>query len=215
MMGAVNTVLSASKSYLFEDKIVELDDDARSSIMKSIEDIAGRGFHVCGFAELIESQEQYDDDPTFLTKMVFIGFAGLLNPPAGGELQSVQRCNTMDIKVALLSDDRIETARVLAEKTGILEQNKEVAKVMLETAVDEGSEEKELIEDLQEYVFNIDYYTSDKLEIVKSFQKMGKKVGVIGGDQNDLEAMKQADIAFVRGKTGAEVAKEIADVIVV
>ena len=66
---------------------------------------------------------------------------------------------------------------------------------------------------IQEYAVFARVNPAHKLRLVRAYQKTGAIVAMTGDGVNDAPALKEADVGVAMGKSGTEVAKQAADVI--
>ena len=57
-------------------------------------------------------------------------------------------------------------------------------------------------------------HLKDKYLMVTGLRQMGCTVAVTGDGTNDAPALKKADVGFAMGKTGTDVCKEAADILI-
>ncbi|ETO21357.1 sodium/potassium-transporting ATPase subunit alpha-2, partial [Reticulomyxa filosa] len=174
--------------------------------------------------------------------LVFIGLMAMIDPPRPGVPEAVAKCQSAGIKVIMVTGDHPVTAKAIAEKVGILGMgcrtlddvakekyngNKAMVKDNeFDAVVVPGWElQEELDKDAQSVADfwnrtlikdNIVFARTSpqqKLLIVSACQDRGGIVAVTGDGVNDSPALKKADIGIAMGKTGTEVAKDAADMI--
>ena len=107
--------------------------------------------------------------------LTFVGLLGLNDPPREGVVEEILACNRAGIKTVMITGDNLTTAKTVARRIGILTD---------ETLAITGAELNELSD--WELEQNIEKYSvfarvspSDKIRIVKAWQKIGKIVTIL------------------------------------
>jgi Ca2+-transporting ATPase len=142
--------------------------------------------------------------------LIFAGMQGMIDPPRPEAIEAVKGCREAGIRVAMITGDHAVTASAIGRMFGISgEKSKALAGRELETMSDD---------DLFERVKNVSVYArvspQHKLRIVQQFMKQGEVVAVTGDGVNDAPALKAAHIGIAMGKTGTDVAREAADMVI-
>jgi Ca2+-transporting ATPase len=137
------------------------------------------------------------------------GLIALNDPPRDGVSRSVALCKTAGIRPVMITGDNIDTATEIAKTIGIMGDN--------DVAVDGVTlgnwSDAELAKNVRKIAVYARVTPYDKLRIVKAWQSLGEVVAMTGDGVNDAPALKKADIGCAMGKTGTEVAKDTADLI--
>lgn len=168
--------------------------------------MASKALRVLGVAFKIENQF-----PTIHIEnnLTFAGLFGMIDPPRDEVTDAVQKCKTAGIKPVMITGDHILTAEAIAKKIGILQfPNKSISGAELAKLTDD-----ELAKNIFDYSVFARVSPEHKVKIVKAFQKNNSIVAMTGDGVNDAPALKIADIGCAMGKTGTDVAKSAADMI--
>ncbi len=141
--------------------------------------------------------------------MIFLGLAGMMDPPRPEAAHAVAVCRSVGIRPVMITGDHALTALAVAREIGIWREGEEVMT---------GEELSRLTEaQFAERVAKVSVYARvspmDKLTIVKAWKARGEVVAMTGDGVNDAPALKHADIGVAMGISGTEVAKEAADMV--
>jgi len=145
--------------------------------------------------------------------LVLYGFLGVEDPLRPEVPQALESCHTAGISVIMITGDHPDTALAIATRCGIVTQN--LSKEMVLTGeVLESLTEAELEEAIESGV-QIFARTSpaQKMKIVMALKNMDRVVAMTGDGVNDAPALKAADIGIAMGKSGTDVARASAQII--
>ncbi|KAI8377809.1 PMR1-type calcium-transporting P-type ATPase [Radiomyces spectabilis] len=145
--------------------------------------------------------------------LCFTGFLAVYDPPREGIADATRKLVQGGVKVIMITGDSEATAMSIARKLGIPMNN---SKHSCLTGRDiEAMSERQL----QEMIHTVSVFArttpKHKLAIVKAYQNTGAVVAMTGDGVNDAPALKMADIGISMGKSGTDVSKEAADMILV
>ncbi len=204
--GALEVVLGESDYVLSQEGRRNFKD--KKAWLQRADRLAAQGLRLLGFAySEIDEEKEY-----FFHNLTFVGFVGFLDPPRSGVKEAIQTCQEAGIKVIMVTGDHPETARNIAQKTGLVKSDH--AKVVHGSNLKPGNLlNKEKHSELMNTQIFARVSPAQKLGLVKIFQEKQSVVGMTGDGINDTPALKKADIGIAMGKRGTEAAKEVADLV--
>ena len=206
--GAAERVLSLSKYVLKGNGIVPLTEDDAQAIMQANNDMAREAMRVIATAYLdlpSEFEELRDED--IRDNLVFVGLAGMADPPREEAKEAIKLCKQAGIKVVMITGDHKVTAESIAHQLDLPPGR----------AVTGAELQKMSEEELSQQVEDISVFARieplHKLRIVNAFKSHGHVVAMTGDGVNDAPALKAASIGIAMGITGTDVAREASDMI--
>ena len=197
--------------YAYKDGAPEpLEDETKDYYREQNERMAREGMRVLGFAyREIQGEIEAERIGDIESELVFLGLAGMMDPPRPEAKESVRKCAEAGIDVVMITGDQPLTAVAIAREIGIF---KEGDLVMTGAKLSEMSDAG-----LDGMVDHIKVYArtspEQKLRIVEALQKHGRTVAMTGDGVNDAPALKSADIGIAMGKTGTDVSRQAADLV--
>ncbi len=202
--GAPEALLPQCVDRLSEQGIRPID---RAALHDAAEDLARQGLRVLALA-----RRRLPAAPDALTseaverELTFIGLVGLIDPPRPEAAEAVAACKAAGIIPVMITGDHPATARVIAQRLGIIEEG---GKVLTGTQL-----ARLALEEFESEVERVRVYArinpEQKIKIVQALQDKGEFVAMTGDGVNDAPALKRADIGVAMGKGGTDVAREAA-----
>lgn len=216
--------LKGSVEKILAKCVNQLDDNGdirplkRALIEHQIEIMAAKGLRVLAFARgSISSQKDRIDHDDITESLTFLGLQGMIDPPRKEAIEAVRRCHSAGILVKMITGDHVLTAKAIAEQLNLKSRLGEEESVKGLVALSGSELENMNDEELQEAVDRVSVFArvtpEQKLRLVKALQTRGYIVAMTGDGVNDAPALKQANIGVAMGRTGTEVAKEAADMV--
>jgi potassium/sodium efflux P-type ATPase len=182
------------------------------AIHQVVNEMAERGLRVLAFA-----RAEFSPDTHSLTHesieggLTFLGLQGMVDPPRPEAIEAVRSCQRAGIRIKMITGDHIKTAAAIGRKIGL---NGTAGKPLAISGQELAQlSDEELIAMAERVSVFARVAPEQKLRLVKALQASGNIVAMTGDGVNDAPALRQADIGIAMGRTGTEVAKEAADMV--
>jgi calcium-translocating P-type ATPase len=208
--GALEAVLQRCSWLQQDGQVLALAPAARERIARAQDDMAARGLRVLAFAwrPLSAPAATADDEQG----LVFLGLVGLEDPPRPEVAAAIARCQEAGIRVLMVTGDHPRTAEVTAERIGLVAPG--TARVVTGEQLQAWSP-AQLQQQLQgpPGLLFARVSAADKLRVVQALQAQQHIVAVTGDGVNDAPALRAAHIGVAMGRSGADVAQQAADIV--
>ena len=205
--GAPEAVLERCHTALGPGGTVPLD---RVAAAAAAEKMAADGLRVLALA--YRPQSDWDGDggaDATENSLTFLGLAGLIDPPRAGVLEAVRVCQQAGIVPVMITGDHPATALAIARRLEITSGD---ARVITGPGL-AAMPERELEEQVKRTRVYARVDPAQKLRIVEALQKQGEFVAMTGDGVNDAPALQRSDIGVAMGRSGTDVAREAADLV--
>ena len=208
--GAPEAVLARCTHLLGAQGPRPLTDGDRRRIAQVGGDLAGQALRVLAVAQRLQPTLPKSMAAEGLeAELTFVGLIGMMDPPRPEVRQAVDRCAGAGIRPVMITGDHKDTAVAIAKQLNIYRPG--------DKAIDGAGLDFLPQETLEEEIEAFSVYArvtpEHKMRIVQAWQRRGHVVAMTGDGVNDAPALKAADIGCAMGKTGTDVAKGAADMI--
>ena len=204
--GAPEEVLRSCASYVRAEGEAALDGAARRRVLSANDRMAGEGMRVLGLAwKTLDGAAE----PSWVG-LTWIGLVGLIDPLRPGVREAIAICHQAGIRPLMITGDQGLTAVAVGRKLGLHRDGPMRVLEAGELAHMDATA-------LRGVVREVDVFArvapAQKYEIVRALQASGEIVAMTGDGVNDGPALKAADIGVAMGARGTEMARDLADVV--
>ena len=206
--GAPETIVESCAWRRRGQAVVPLSSTDASAILDAAREMADAALRVIALAYRTAQSETTAE--RIETEMVFLGVAGIQDPPREEAPAAIQACRDAGIRPLMVTGDHAATALAIARQLRLTVDD---SPIVTGPQIDAMSE-AELRDAVQITTIFARTTADQKLRIVRALEANGEVVAVTGDGVNDAPALHRADIGVAMGKTGTDVAREAADMVV-
>ncbi len=206
--GAPEVLLGLSSFLLIDGKEIPLTETMRETIRLAYEGIAKGGVRTLALARKTFSEISIDiTEQEAETDLVFLGFAGISDPPRTEVREALMKAQKAGIRVIMITGDSPDTALAIGQQIGL-----NALKAVTGADI-KGMSDDALSVLLAQDIMFARTVPEDKYRLVKLLQAQGQLVAMTGDGVNDAPALKQADIGIAMGLRGTDVARSASDIV--
>jgi Ca2+-transporting ATPase len=203
--GAPDVLLQHCSYVLWEGKVIPFTPTLKAKVTAANEGMAKSALRVLGLAYRdLKPSDRHDGYEHVEQQLVFVGLAGMIDPPRREVREAISKCRKAGIKTVMITGDHQATAEAIAHDLGMLPSGGLVMNGQQLALMGDGELESR-VEDIYVYAR---VSPEHKLRIVKALQRRGHVVAMTGDGVNDAPAIKAADIGIAMGISGTDVSKE-------
>ena len=214
--GAPEVLLSRSSRLFLDGSVVPITEDLRDTLRRELSEYASRGLRVLGAAyrplpagiEWLPASIGWTAE-TVEEDLIFLGFAGILDPPRPEAAEAIRLCRSAGIDVIMITGDNPLTAYAIAQELGLSSEGA-LTGADLETMGDEELERRLRATKVLSRVT-----AEHKLRVIDILSREKAVIAMTGDGVNDAPALKKASIGIAMGIKGTDVAKESSDMVLV
>ncbi|MEZ5406596.1 MAG: cation-transporting P-type ATPase [Acidimicrobiales bacterium] len=176
----------------------------------ALDELSGRGLRVLAVAHRVLDGPSADTSADTVERdLDLMALLGILDPPRPGMADALARCREAGIRVAMITGDHPATAAAIADQIGL-----RLASSPLLTGAELPHDEQLLAATVDRDGAVIARVTpEDKLRVARALRSRGHVVAMTGDGVNDGPALREADIGIAMGRSGTDVAREAADLV--
>lgn len=198
--GAPEAVIQKS-TRIQDGEIKKLTEEKKREILDENEKMTKKALRTLAFGYKKQNGKSYEEED-----FIFLGIVGMEDPPRDEVREALAVCREAGIKVKMVTGDNRETAAAIASQIG-LEGDSMDGDDMAKLS------DSQLLKALSTTVVIARVKPEHKLRIVRVLKDGGEIVAMTGDGVNDAPALKEAHVGIAMGKSGTDVSRSVADLI--
>jgi Ca2+-transporting ATPase len=207
--GAPDRLLDYGSHVFLDGEPSELTEERREEVETANNEFAGQALRVMagGYRDFGPEKEDLTSSDVE-SELTLLGLWGMIDPPREESTRAVAASKDAGIHTVMITGDHATTALAIARLVGISESDRALTASDIETM-----DQRELADAALESGVFARVSPSHKLKIMQALKSQGHVVAMTGDGVNDAPALKGADIGVAMGRSGTEVAREAADMV--
>jgi cation-transporting ATPase I len=205
--GAPETVVRMSTHWRTPTGTVVIDEAARDALRNLVNELARRGLRL-----LAVGQASVSDDAVVnlqqLSGLTLLGLAAFSDPIRPTAKEAIKKLRLAGVEPVLITGDHPETATTVARELGLIRARRIMSGTELQLLDDD---------ELDACVRTVGVFArvtpSQKARIVRSLQRAGRVVAMVGDGANDAPAIRLAHVGIALGELSTGAARSAADVV--
>ena len=203
--GSLDILLPLCIKIATDEGVRAITDEDRALVQGEADRMGGEALRVLAIARRVDP----DDNPE--EQLTLLGIVGMKDPPRSGVKEAVRVCRDAGVRIVMITGDHPITAVAIARELDLWGEDDETIT---------GAELAKLSDaELHARAMRLRVFArttaEQKLRIVSAYRALGHVVAMTGDGVNDAPALKQAHIGVAMGRSGTDVARQAADLVLV
>ncbi|MGD9183798.1 MAG: HAD-IC family P-type ATPase [Desulfobacterales bacterium] len=205
--GSPPDVLDLCNWQFRDGRVIPFTESAKLDVQTQNESMADAALRVLGFACTVFDPAQ---PPESEERLVWLGLVGLSDPIRDGVRELIAAFHGAGMDTIMITGDQSTTAYAIARELNLSRSGP----LDILDSTELQTMPPETVEALAKRVKVYSRVSpADKLQIVRALQAAGRTVAMTGDGINDGPALKAADIGIAMGRSGTDVARQTADIV--
>lgn len=211
--GSPDVMLNFCEYIRINDEILPFTDNDKDEIRKIYNQMSSQALRVLAFAyrnlDEVDKDNYLEESERSLT---WVGMMAMIDPPRKDVKEAIRECEELGIKVIMITGDYEITASAIAQKIGLIKEEKN--QKIINGKMLNGMEDEEIYESIMKKdVIFARIAPEQKLRIATLLKNNKQIIAMTGDGVNDAPALKKADVGVAMGIIGTDVSKEASDMI--
>jgi Ca2+-transporting ATPase len=201
--GSLDVLLPLCEKIASDDGVRAITDEDRALVQGEADRMSADALRVLAIARRVRPTDNPEEALTLL------GIVGMKDPPRSGVKEAIRICQDAGVRIVMITGDHPITAVAIAHELDLWTEGDEAVTGSLLSKMSD--------DDLRAKAMRLRVFArttaEQKLRIVNAYRALGHVVAMTGDGVNDAPALKQAHIGVAMGRSGTDVARQAADLV--